>query len=98
MSNSYIPYSTISNIRCNPLTHYFAYFTILKNTLFLNVYNDHSRDQVMVVSVDRWSLYRGASVSLRWPMEQPTVVSIDRWSFYTRGLSDRSHCTVYIET
>jgi hypothetical protein len=29
---------------------------------------DHSRDQVMVVSVDRWSLYRGALVSLRWPM------------------------------
>ena len=24
------------------------------------VYNDHSRDQVIVVSVDRWSLYRGA--------------------------------------
>ena len=39
-----------------------------------------------VVSVDRWSLYRGALVSPRWPMEQPTVVSVDRWSFYTSGL------------
>ena len=50
------------------------------------VYNHHSRDQVMVVSVDRWSLYRGALVSLRWPMEQPTVVSIDRWSLYRGAL------------
>ena len=47
--------------------------------------SDHSRDQVMVVSVDRWSSYRGALVSLRWPMEQPTVVTIDRWSLY-RGV------------
>ena len=39
------------------------------------VYKDHSRDQVLVVSVDRWSLYRGVLVSLRWPMEQPTVVT-----------------------
>ena len=42
------------------------------------VYNKHPLDQVMVVSVDRWSLYRGTLVSLRWSMEQPTVVSIDR--------------------
>ena len=47
------------------------------------LYSDHSRDQLRVVFVDRWSLYRGALVSLRWPMEQPTVVSIDRWSFCT---------------
>ena len=39
-----------------------------------------------VVFVDRWSLYRGALVSLRWPMEQPTVVTIDNWSSYTSGL------------
>ena len=44
------------------------------------VYNDHSKDPVMVVSVDRWSSYRGALVSLRWPMEQSTVVTVDRWS------------------
>ena len=50
------------------------------------VYNDHSRDQVLVVSIDRWSLYRGALVSLRWPMEQSTVVSVDRWPFYASGL------------
>ena len=49
------------------------------------VYNNHSRDQVMVVFVDRWSLYRSALESLRWSMEQPTVATIDRWSFYTRG-------------
>ena len=42
--------------------------------------------QPTVVSIDRWSLYRGALISLRWPMEQPTVVSVDRWSFYTNGL------------
>jgi hypothetical protein len=35
-----------------------------------------------VVSVDRWSLYRGAVVLLEWPMEHPTVVTIDRWSLY----------------
>ena len=47
------------------------------------VYNDHSRDQVMMVSVDRWSLYRGALVSLKWPMDQHTLLSVDRWSLYT---------------
>ena len=35
--------------------------------------------------VDRWSLYRSAVVSLRWPMELPAVVTIDRWSLNTRG-------------
>ena len=35
---------------------------------------DDSRDQVIVVSVDRWSLYGGALVQLRWTMSQPTVV------------------------
>ena len=43
-------------------------------------------EQLMLVSVDRWSLYRGALVSLRWPMEQSTVVSVDRWAFYASGL------------
>ena len=43
-------------------------------------------EQSTVVSIDRWSLYRGALVSLRLSMEQPTVVSIDRWSFCTSGL------------
>ena len=37
-------------------------------------------EQATVVSIDRWSLYRGTLVSLRWPKEQTTVVSIDRWS------------------
>ena len=50
------------------------------------VYNDHSRDQVMVVFADKWSLYRGALVALRWSVEQPTVASIGRWSFYANGL------------
>ena len=40
----------------------------------------------IVLFVDRWSLYRGALVTLRWPMEQPTVVSVDWWPFYTGGL------------
>ena len=40
----------------------------------------------MVVSVDRWSLYRGALVSLKWPMEQPTVVTTDKWSLYRGAL------------
>ena len=43
-------------------------------------------EQPTVVSVDRWSLYRGALVSLRWPTEQPTVVSVDRWSLYRGAL------------
>ena len=43
------------------------------------VYNNHSRDQVIVVSVDRWSLYN-VLVSKRWTIKQPTVVTIDRWT------------------
>ena len=42
--------------------------------------------QPTVVSIDRWSLYGGALVLLRWTMSQPTVVSIDRWSLYASGL------------
>ena len=56
------------------------------------VYNDHSWGQWIVVSVDRQSLYRGALVSLKWPMKQPKVVAIDRWSFYTSGLQSRFYC------
>ena len=33
------------------------------------VYNDHSTDQAIVVSVDRWSLYGGALVQLKWTNE-----------------------------
>ena len=51
-----------------------------------SVYSNHSRDQVIVVSADRWSLYRGASVQLKWTMSQPTVVSTHRWSLYASGL------------
>ena len=36
--------------------------------------------QPTVVFVDSWSLYRGALVSLRWPMKQPTMVFVDSWS------------------
>ena len=57
------------------------------------VYNDHSRDQVIMVFVDRWSLCRGAIVLFWWFLDQSTVVSIDRWSFYKSGLYDRFHCT-----
>ena len=45
------------------------------------VYKDHSRDQVIVVSVDRWSLCGGATVLSKWFTDQQIVVSIDRWSF-----------------
>ena len=41
---------------------------------------------MIVVSIDRWSLYRGVSVSLRWSTDQPTVATVDRWSLY-RGVS-----------
>ena len=50
------------------------------------VYTDHSRDQVIVVAVDRWSLYGGTSVQVKWTMSQSTVVYIDRWSSYVSGL------------
>ena len=50
------------------------------------VYNNHSRDYVLVGSVDRWSLYRGTLVSLRWPMEQL------QWSLYTGRLSMQVVC------
>ena len=43
----------------------------------------------MVVFVDRWVLYRGTLVSLRWPMKPSIVVTIDRWYFFTNGLYDR---------
>ena len=46
------------------------------------VYNSHSSDQVFVVFADRWYLYRGAGVSLRWHMDQPTVAFVDRQLFY----------------
>ena len=51
------------------------------------VYNDHSRGQVIVVSVDRWSLYRGALVQLKCMDIEPAysglyrqVVFICEWS------------------
>ena len=40
---------------------------------------------MMMVFLDRWSLYRGVLVSLRWSMDQPAVVFVDRWSLY-RGV------------
>ena len=43
-------------------------------------------EQPTVVTIDRWSLYRGALISLRWPMDQSAVVSIDRWSLYRGAL------------
>ena len=49
-------------------------------------------EQPTVVSVDRWSLYRGELVSLRWPIEQRTVVTVDRWSCYSSSLVERFHC------
>ena len=48
-----------------------------------------------VVSVDRWSWYRGALVSLKWTVNQPTVDSIDRWSLYVSSLLDM-HVLLYI--
>ena len=56
------------------------------------VYNDHSWDQMIVVSVDRWSMCGGALVQLKWAMNQPTMVSMDMWSSYASGLQDRFHC------
>ena len=41
--------------------------------VYIRTYIDHSRDQVFVVSVDRWSLYRGVLALLKGPMEQPAV-------------------------
>ena len=40
-----------------------------------------------VVTIDRWTLYRGAIVLPELFTDRPTVVTIDRWSFYTSGLS-----------
>ena len=43
-----------------------TYYNNLEYTITVKpVYNDHSREQVIVVSVDRWSLYRGALVQLK---------------------------------
>ena len=58
---------------------------LLNGTLKL-AYKDHSRGQVIVVSVDRWPLYGGTLEQLKCTMSQPTVVSIDRWCLYTSGL------------
>ena len=49
-------------------------------------YKDHSKDQVIVVSVDRWFLCGGDLVTLKWTMNQPTVVFTGRWSLYASGL------------
>ena len=57
------------------------------------LYKDHFRDQVIVVSVDSWSLYGGVLIQLKWTMSQSTEVSIDRWSLYASGLLDRFYCT-----
>ena len=57
------------------------------------VYSNHLKDQVMVVFVDRWSLYRGSLVSLGCPVRQLTVITVDRWSFYTSHLQDSLRCT-----
>ena len=35
---------------------------------------------IIDVSVDRWSLFRCALVSLKWHMDPSTVVFMDRWS------------------
>ena len=58
------------------------------------VYSDHSWDQVIGVSADRWSLYRGAIVQLKLTVSQPTVVSIDMWSLYGIGLFVKTSFTV----
>ena len=44
-------------------------------------------DQLTVVYVDRWSLYRGALVPLRWPMEKSTEVTIYRQVVFIRLVS-----------
>ena len=48
------------------------------------VHNDHSRDQVMVVSCRPCRqvalIYRDALVPLKWTTEQPIAVPVDRWS------------------
>ena len=66
--------------------HIYMYAYICNASTVKPVYNNHSMDQVIVVSVDRWSLYRGALVQLKWTMSQTTVVSIDRRSLYASGL------------
>ena len=52
---------------------------------------DHSRDQVFVVSVDRWRSCRGAIALMKWFTNQLTVVTTDRWSSYSGGLQGRLH-------
>ena len=51
--------------------------------------------QGMVVSVDRWSLYRGALVSLRWPMHGAAYSGHYRQVFFLYRLvvlTARFHC------
>ena len=45
------------------------------------------RSHCIVISVDRWSLFRGALVQLNWAMNQSTVASVYRWSLYASGLT-----------
>ena len=52
-------------------------------------------EQPTVVSADKWSLHRGAVVSLRWSMGQPTVVTTDRWSFYILYIWDPWEMEIY---
>ena len=46
------------------------------------VYNDHSTDQVIVVSVDRWSLYRGAYSIITDTATEPLYSGLNRLTFY----------------
>ena len=48
----------------------------------IRTYNDHSRDQVIVVSIDRWFLCRGAIVLFRWFQDYSL-----QWSLQTGGPS-----------
>ena len=37
-----------------------------------------------MVSEDRWCLYGGALVQLKWTISQPAVVSIVRWTIHVQ--------------
>ena len=55
-------------------------YKVLATIYNKSFYKDHLKNEVVEVFVDRWSLYRGALISLRWSMDQPAVVTMDRWS------------------
>jgi hypothetical protein len=60
------------------------------------VYIDHSRDQVVVVVMDKWSLCKDVTVFMEWFKDQPVVVTTDKWSLIEVSLYVRQESILHL--